>query len=512
MAYKKIKEDNGEEAILINGWEKGIAPDPYSGMNRMFNVDLETPGEVAVGYQLTQSTVSGGTLGAPIAKSVRFFTYQTPGEPVGSPSSFAVLDSSGQVFESSSITGTYAFLSSSNSTSTSSDLDGIAHWLGYLFKTRGVNLDYWDGSTWHTAWKTTLTGNVKHYMYVATNNVLYITNGNYLASITAADPNAFVPTDMNTYVYSIIKVRLPVTDMAISLAEVGSGNSLQSTLLIGGQFNAIYPWDKVSSSFALPIYIADSYIKNMVSVNQSVFIFPGNSSGRGRIYITNGSQAEEYFKMPDYTFNYSAVGQDPYYEWGDAIFHRNNLIFGCFVSQNSNTGTVLVGEVFAIDFETKVFRSISSIPSSSGKANATCLMSTYNLTAKGFGYILAWNGDNGTPSFGIGYTGTTAGINNISATINTDLIPIGTLLNKSTNTQVEFKLRSPLQSGESISIFPVVDSVVGSALQFSPTVTTGSISGVAPVNFQGAQWLTFQISLTGNSALSGCRLVELRLR
>lgn len=505
MAYKKEKEENGEYAIIIDGWEKGVAPDPYSGINRMNQVDLSTDGEVSVGYPITTSTTSGATLGVPIADSVRFFSYTTPGIPTGSPQSFAMLDANGRVFESVSITGTWAFLANNETHSGASSLDGTAYWLGYLFKTRGANIDYWNGTIWVNAWKTTLMSSVKHYMYVASDNVLYITNGNYLASITSVTPTSFDPTSSGTYAYSITKLQLPVTDMAISLAEVGSGSSPKSTLLIGGQFNAVYPWDKTSSSFALPIYLADSYMKNMVSVNQNVFIFPGNTSGRGRIYITNGSQAEVYFKMPDYVFG----EQDPYYEWGDAIFHRDNLIFGCFVTKNSGASVLNVSQVFAIDFETKAFRSISELPTNAtGKGNATSLIPTFNLASKGFGYIVGWD-DNGSAP-GIGYSGTTAGIG--TANIITDLIPVGSYLQKDTLTQIEFKLRSPLESGESITITPIIDSVGGSALQFSPTPTTGSISGVAPVNFQGAQWLQFQIALTGNSATSGVRLKEIRIR
>lgn len=505
MTYRLEKEPNGKKAIIIDGWEKGMAPDPYSGINRLFSANLNTPGEVSVGYPITTSTLSGGgqSLGVPIARSTRLFSYGSAGVPVGSPQSFAILDANGRVWESTSFAGTWTFLSSSNSVSGSSPLDGISYWLGYLFKTRGANIDYWNGSTWSTAWKTTLSGGFKHYMYVGSDNVLYITNGNYLASITAPTPTAFDPTNTSTYALSVTKLQLPVNDVALSIAEVGGGNTPQSTLLVGGVLNAIYPWDKVSSSFSLPIYVADSYIGLMISANQNAFIFPGNQGGRGRIYITNGSQANEYFKMPDYVFNV----QDPYFAWGDAIFHRNQLIFGCFVNSNA-VAVQLFSQIWAIDMETMAFRSLSSVSTATAEANATALISTLGLAVSGYGFIVGWN-DNGSAP-GIGYAGTTSGIG--TADIYTDIIPIGTYLQKETLTGIEFKLRSPLQSGESISITPISDGVFGTALTFSPTPTTGSISGYAPTTIQSSQWLQFSISLTGNSATSGVRLKELRLR
>ncbi len=516
MAYKLEREPNGKDALVISGWENGTAPDPYSGLGRMYAVDLETPGEVSVGYPITTSTVSGATLGKPVADSTRFFpSYGTSvGIPDGAAQSYAILDADGHVFESTSIAGTWTYLANNANTTGASSKDGIAYWLGRLWKFRNNSIDYWNGTVWVNSWDpstgaptaTPMDAGAQHFAYVATNNQLYITNGNSLARIFAPDPAAFDPTTPATYSFSADILSLPVTDVALSLCEVGGGGTPQSTLLIGGAQNAIYPWDKLSTSFSLPIYVGESYIRKMVSVNQNAFIFPGNAGGRGRIYITNGSQADLYFKMPDYVFG----EQDPYYEWGDAIFHRNNLVFGCFVGKNDGTGVLLVSQVFALNLDTKAFRSISEILSSTAKGNATVLIGANNPNTKGFSYIVGWDDNGSTP--GIGYSGTTAGINSTGGSILTDLIPVGSFLQKTTFTQIEYKLRSPLASGESIAIYPIVDGVAGTQLVFNPNPATGVISGYAPVTFEKAQWLQFQILIIGNSATSGVRLAELRLR
>ena len=154
MSYRLEKQPNGKNSLIIDGWGLGMAQDPYSGINRLFGVNLNTPGEVSVGYPITQSTISGATMATPIAKSVRHFSYTAPAAALGSAQSYATLDTSGQVFESTSITGTWTYLSSSASSSGASNLDGICYWLGYLFKTRGANIDYWNGSTWTNGWTT----------------------------------------------------------------------------------------------------------------------------------------------------------------------------------------------------------------------------------------------------------------------------------------------------------------------------------------------------------------------
>lgn len=513
MAYRIEEEEDGTQALIIDGWTSGIAPDPYSGTGRMRSVNLNVPGEISVGYPITANVISGATLGTPIADSTRFFLNYTDVNPAGFAKEFAILDTNGRVFSATSISGTWTFLSSGESHTGATAGDGLVFWLGYLFKTRGTAIDYWDGSTWHNSWNSgggeslsASASNFPHFMYVGTDNVLYITNQEFVASITLtnpSDPSSFDPTSSGTYTISPSKLLLPVTDMAVSLAEIGLGSSSKSTLLIGGQQNAIYPWDKTSASFGLPIWVADSFIKLLVSVNQNVFIFAGNQQGRGRIYITNGSQADLYFKIPDYLFGQN----DPYFVWGDAIFHRNNLIFGFFPQANDQGGPLTSDNIWALDLNTKAFRSISRLFLISGKANATALISTGSIASAGFGFIVGWNNNN--VSAGIGYSGTTAGIG--SGDIRTEQIPVGTFTTKKTFTQVEYKLRSPLESGENISITAIADND-SQVLTFSPTPAVGSISGYASLPIQGSQWLQFDITLVGNSATSGVRLKELRLR
>lgn len=515
MAYRLEKEPNGEYAIVIDGWENGIAPDPYSGINRMSSVNLNVPGEVSVGYPLTASTTSGATLGVPIARSTCYFTnYQTAIPAAGEPTRFAILDNNGRVWESTSVSGTFTFLSNGNSNTGASSLEGVAYWCGFLLKTRGSSSIYfWNGTTWaEVAGAPTLSSGVKHFMYVGDDNVLYITNGDYLASIELddpSDPNGLDLTNTGTFTFNATTLQVGITDQTLSICEVGSGGTAGSTLLIGGSNNLIYPWDKISETFDKPIVVAEPYIFNMVSANQNAFIFTGGGSygtslaGRGRIYITNGSQAEEWFKMPDYAFGVN----EPYYVWGDAIFHRNKLIFGCMIKNNSNT-TLLFAQLWAIDFTTKAFSSLSDLATGTAKGLARTLISGDPDVGAGMNIIVGIDDDSSTPS--IAYSGTASGTG--TALINTDLIPIGTFLQKKTFTQVEFKLRTALAASESVSMLAVVDGTSQSNLSFQPTVTTGSISGVANVNFQGAQWLQMQATLTGASTTSGCRLKEIRIR
>lgn len=516
MSYKQIKEENGDYALVISGFGDGSNANPYDGTNMMSQVNLNTPGEVSVGYPLTTSTIASGTVGIPISRATRTTAYVT-NTGNGNALEYFILDVTGQVWSSTSLAGTWSLLSSNAITTGASANDSICYFDGYLFKFRNTSIDYWTGSAWVQGWNPatggngasgTITGAVQHFSLVGVDDALYFCNGQSIGSIIEVEGATFLPTTPATYLFATIALQLPKYDVAQSLAEQGTN------LLIGGSQNAVYPWDRLSTSFAYPIFIGDGFIRRMVTVNTNVYIFPGSLTGRGRIYISNGSQANVFFKIPDYLFGEN----DPYFVWGDAIWHRNNLIFGFYVKQNSGVGNINSSEVWAIDLGTNIygsatesnFRSISSRITNSLVGSATALIpDTSNSSVPGLGYMVGmYDVPNGQGI--IGYSGTTVGIGTFFVT--TDLIPAGTFLYKKTYTQLEFKLRSPLQSGETIFIDYITDTGSGAVGNASFASVGGVISYSFPVTFEKCQWIQFLVRGDGNSGLSGVRLEELRLR
>lgn len=491
MSWRLEKETDGQQAYVIDGWEKGIAENPYDGINDIRNANIGTvPKEISVGFGITTSTTSGATLGVPISRATAFTS--------GAATNYYILDTDGHVFNSSTMTGTWTYLSTNVTLTSATQDDGVWAWKGFVFKTRAGNIDYYSAGSWTNGWKTTLTGTTRHFAIIGQDDVVYITNGNNIASLMEVEGATFDPTNTATYIFNIAALGLPSTDISLSLAELGTN------LLIGGSQNAIYPWDRISPLFSYPIFCADTYINKMVTANNNVFIFPGNVTGRGRIYITNGSQVELYVKMPDMISGY----QEPYYKFYDAIYHRNSIVFGCEVTKNED-GSVITSptaEVWAFDCTTKALRGISDI--TGGSASARVLIPNQsNAAAKGYAYIVGYS--NGSVH-GIGYSGTTAGIG--TASFKTDQIPVGTFLNKKTISQIEIVLSYPLQSGESVLLTWSSDNGVASGTLATFTSTTTTVGNYSAVNFEKSEWLQLQGTLTGNSAISGCRLREIRLR
>ena len=69
--------DNYDNAIVISGWEKGIADDPYNGISNLQNVNVVTvPGECSVSFATTNASpavaLTGGTITSVAGNRVTF--------------------------------------------------------------------------------------------------------------------------------------------------------------------------------------------------------------------------------------------------------------------------------------------------------------------------------------------------------------------------------------------------------------------------------------------------------
>ena len=273
-----IEQNTGD--LVIDGWDKGIAPDPYSGANQIYNANINTVlGEVSVGFPLTAASTSGATLGVPISRA----TALSAGSLVG----YFILDDTGQVFSSTTMTGTWTYLASNSTLTGASSLDCLFYYKGYLFKTRTDHLDYWTGSTWVNGWNPANGGSgagsiistaTTHFALVGQDDVVYITNGSGVASLFEKAGQTFDPTNTATFTYNAKPynanaLAIPSYDSAISLAELGVN------LLVGGTQNAIYPWNRIATTYSYPIICSETFMNRMVTANNNVFIFTGQIQG-----------------------------------------------------------------------------------------------------------------------------------------------------------------------------------------------------------------------------------------
>jgi hypothetical protein len=145
---------------------------------------------------------------------------------------------------------------------------------------------------------------------------------------------------------------------------------------------------------------------------------------------------------------------------------------------------------------------------------ATILLAPVEQLATSPQYWSAWQNSYSvaTSTFGIDGTGTTPVTKYV---VETDLLATGSLLSQRTFSQVEYKVSTPMLSGDSIQLYYRTNSTA--AWTTCGTVIeepNNRLSGYFKQAFQKTQWVQFRIEATtgGTTASSFVRLKELRLR
>lgn len=369
-------------------------------------------------------------------------------------------------------------------------IDYIA--LSDLFNSTGPN------GFWHIAWQTTTASNFGHKAISATDNAMYFCNVHNVGSVLENAGSTFDPATSTTYTYSsgAIADGLPTFEYATCIAQLGI------LLLIGGVQNYVYTWDRTSTGINIPLIIADSYIKNIVSTNSSAYIFAGR---RGRIFITNGANTQIFKEFPDQI----ASTENPYYTWGDAIYFRNQLYFSVSATDNAGNTISNFAGVWAIDLTEAPYplRLENSLSYGTYAGTVPVIIQMGNVNPLGNGYYVGWSNSGG----GIDYSAS-APYSNSEAYVDFDIVPVGTYFQQLTSRQIEYKLSKPLVAGESVQIWWRGDLTSAFTQIANVTGSTGDFSGFGVVNFEKLQWAQFRAKLSSTaSSPSYVKLRELRL-
>ena len=315
------------------------------------------------------------------------------------------------------------------------------------------------------------------------------------------------------YTYTPQRLNLPFNEVAQCMGELGN------QVIIGGATNILYPWDQVSPLPSDLIYMPENDTKKMVTVNNTMFVFAGQ---KGNIYMTNGSAVSLALSVPDYCAGIPgtpATYIEPYFTWGDAMFCRGRVFFS--IQDQTATKAGNCGGIWSFTPTQNFFvgqdtgqalhlEGTSSYDTYDGACSL--LIPAFNQSAISAQFWSGWYSDTSLPLYGIDFTDTiTAG----TTVIETDLIPTGTMLEKKTFRQIEYKLSTPQAVGETIAISYRKNSTEAwTALSSAIVDTTSDLSGYFDCSFERTQWLQLQITLTplSSSASTFLRLVELRIR
>ena len=321
--------------------------------------------------------------------------------------------------------------------------------------------------------------------------------------------NTFFPQsgDGNkTYTFSPERLLLPSNEIATTISELGN------TVVVGTQSNYLYPWNQVDPLPNDPLPMPESYTFSMVTVNNVLYVFAGY---RGNIYITNASSVSLALSVPDYCSGLI----EPYFVWGGSMFLRGRVYFSIQDQTSSHTGNMggvwsfIPVQNFSYDQSVGIALRMDN-KNSYATFNGRCpvLIAAVDQQARGPQYWSAWISDITTPTYGIDFSDT---VPSVAGVIETDIAPTGTMLDKRSFTQIEYKLSSPLVSGDSVALSYRTNLTTAFASAGTVQVeTTTDIAGYLPVNFEKTQWVQLKATLTpnGSSNSSFVRLTELRLR
>lgn len=502
MAYRyETNRDTGQPELIIDGWENGIAESPYKGITSVKNFNIRyLPGAVYSNYKRILNT-SATTVAIP--------KYWTIDPDTGV---YYIVDSGGLVWQSSD-PSTTAWTQLTGNAGHLGQGQGLVVYKGYLFVFKDTSVDYYfiSGTHWVFDWQTGFQANVDHMAIWSFLDIMYFCNGVQVneqptvASIIPTPNTVFDPQDSSTFTYNPSAVFLPGFEASATWLTQLSNNSGANIIIAAGK--TLYPWDGLSTNFngVVPVSIMEK-INRVVNIMNNLYITAGV---KGNIYISNGYSISPFIKIPDSFFGVI----DPVLISGDMMSHRNKLYVGYSLLASPFTNGIFSVALGVNTYGTEVAGAINFENENSYGPNASGVTAPYgqpsvliDLEAASVDtYASAW------------YDGTKGGMDkntniiytNFETVIESDLIPVGTFLNKKTFDNIEFKLDKPLAGTIKISIR---QSLSDSYVQIG-TTTSSVISDVyTPLSVENFEWIQFKIELASTSNTVFNRLREIRIR
>lgn len=468
--------------LTITDWQKGQALSPFLGFATMRNCEVfDNPGIVKISKQM---------------ESDPFYAFTPQGLPIkrlkASNGDDYMITSSITGGGSNSIFKNGIFLT----TITGGSNHDMIEYNGYILVSFSGGLFAYGINTLRITqtFKTGLTSAYYLKMIVGQDNIVYITNGNNIASLTnfvagtsGTDPTATLNTSA---------LDLPDGQYAVTMVELGRN------LLIGTQGGTnwsqrvnqrvanIYPWDRVSASFNIPVQIQENGVHAMIAINNQVYVCAGTA---GNIYLTDGTSYNKIQRIP-WSQDRNISNSVTYFPNAITTNTNNNLIIG--VSSGSGTQDQL--GVYEIALSEGYPVCLKNTPS--GYILGGDLQIGF-ITTSNQGQTYVGYGVNGT--YSIDYTLFNSYVG-FKAVIESPVFRVGTSSQQKTFEHGEFLLAKPLTFQQQIRISYRKDTesdyvVIGT---FSFTDLSSRVSYLFDAKISDAEIVQIKIELDQNEYTS----------
>ena len=354
------------------------------------------------------------------------------------------------------------------------------------------------GTSWNAAKIGGLTGNYCIKLLMGQDGFMYFTNGRYIGRISAISGTWGSITVTSTSNALDLKENV----FAVTMAELGN------RLMIGTQrgYNYasrqsfvgadIYPWDRISSSFNLPVRINENGMNAMISHQNQVYFSAGDD---GKIYVTDGTNYQLVKRLP-----YVRIGKYNSASWvsqnGMCINQQGHLMVG--LSANYDPNAPVSTGIWEISL-TQGYPTHLPFFSRDGNLGQTSSVKIGSVRVL----------DNNALSFGIqsgsnyelSTTSVSALVSNYLTKWRTELFMVGTRKSRKSFSCLEFTLTRPLIANQGVRI--AYRKNLKDTFTTIGTWTFADIGNVISHETKAliadAEMLQFEISLNYTSAVFG---------
>lgn len=360
----------------------------------------------------------------------------------------------------------------------------------YLFAFRNAVIDVvnvfgtsqQEAPSWTNSWKSMNSGagsGNPHHAINGQDNIIYFCDDRYVGSIAEKAGSVFDPATAGTYTYNNQALDLPLGSQTQWLEQLGI-----NLLIAVNNDSYIYPWDRSSDSYGLPIPVGEYGVYRMKNIGNIVYIMAGTW---GNIYWTQGTYVRPFVSLPQYaTYNSTSPASNPV-SWGGV---------------DSARGTLLVG-VGALSGKSGVWRitadgkmTVDNFPST-GQAKVTAISALNDF------YEMGYSGGADTMD--------TSRYSSLGSIIlQSPLYRIGNFTQKATISQIEYQIASPVSGSIRIGYrtnetdsFTNIPSESGSTTTFA--LTTAASSGNVDCGLTNLENIQLQAEIAGNVDLMEIR-------
>lgn len=465
---------NGVLTINYDTWKPGIAPSPYVGLGDLRNADIHTtPGALLCGFKAIKDSSTT------VTDFVKFMAHDDEDNET------YALDDSGNLYRRGASSWSKIY---SNQVS---GANGMIMWKRHLIIADDLNLSVYDidGDNWEVSLEAFAEGQrnsqgLPHTMYIGQDDVVYITDGIYIASLTEVAGKTFNPSDGTTYTWNAQALDLPSDYVANTLNEYGDA------LIIGTYFNEVlnrgnradtFAWTPTSSSGTYTFDDTKKVKGNGVwqAATQGNIFYQVIDRNAGKLYVSNLSSYELIAELKNIAYGDSVLKIHP-----DAVeIIDDQLLFGI---GSNDSGQDNLG-VYGYKNGTLHIQNTLSCGDTQIEIGSI-------INGAGYDYYISWDDD------------TTYGIDKVSnirmdsygTALVSPLYTVGTALEPASFTQMDVELGKPLASGEGVRVsYRTSPNDSWSTLQTLDYDTYGAVSYMnAEANLADIRKIQVKVELT----------------